>query len=64
MAATLTLVETGNRLTYTGIGLMTGYSLVVYKDANRVRIEQTIPVAISGGETWQTVRDKLASRLV
>jgi hypothetical protein len=64
MAATLKLVETASSLTYTGLGAMAGYSLVIQKKATQVEVTQITPLALAQGQTWQTMKADLATRLV
>jgi hypothetical protein len=64
MAATLKLAETTTRLTYTGLGPMAGYSLVIQKDTAVLDVRQITPVALTQGQTWQTMKADLATRLV
>jgi hypothetical protein len=63
MAATLKLVETAARLTYTGLGAMAGYSLVIQKDPLVLDCREVVPVALAQGRTWQSLKADLASRL-
>lgn len=63
MAATLQLVETAESLTYTGIGEMLGYSLVIQKRSDAVDIHQVIPTSLSD-QTWQALKADLADRLI
>jgi hypothetical protein len=64
MAATLKLVETATTLTYTGAGPMAGFSFVIQKNAASVTVTQVTPAALANGQTWQTLKAELASRLV
>jgi hypothetical protein len=62
--ATLTLKETATTLTYTGLGAMTGYSLIIQKSATTLDVRSVVPLALTQGQTWQTMQVDLASRLI
>jgi hypothetical protein len=64
MTASLKLVENSSTLTYTGLGTMSGYKLVVFKSTSLVDLRQTTPIEMAAGQTWQTIKAELASRLV
>jgi hypothetical protein len=65
MAATLKLVETPVSLTYTGLGAMAGYSLIIRKDVTGMDVHEVRPAAlVTNGQTWQTMKTELAARLI
>jgi hypothetical protein len=66
MAATLTLSENNQRLIYTGIpgSPMAGYTLTIQKNTTMLDVHQVQPLALAQGQTWQTMKAELASRLV
>lgn len=55
----LNLVEDAEKLTYIGVGQMAGFRLVVKKDNGMLDVQQITPVALSGGHTWQTMKQYL-----
>lgn len=63
MTATLVKTENASRVTYTGVGTMVGYSLVIQKKAAQVEITQIVPTALGQGQTWQSIVADLVSRL-
>jgi hypothetical protein len=63
VAPTLTLTETAQRLVYTGVGPMAGYSLTIEKSATVLDVRSVVPLALAAGQTWQTMKAELASRL-